>query len=126
MGIDFLDLTLKLEKKHRLCAILGKKGTDEFLAAQSDAGKGWFGNQRRDWKVGDFYECLNRHLYALCPQCKKVPKGSWQDAMCPKCHLPLTTGSLTFEEFSAILQEIVGKKKVITRDKWLQTDLEFS
>jgi hypothetical protein len=125
MGIDFLDLTFSLEKKHRLCVILGKKGIDAFLAVQSDAGKGWLGNQRRDWNVGDFYQCLN-HLYTLCPQCKKVPKNGWQNTTCPKCHVPLTPGSLTFEKFSAILQEIVGKKKVITRDKWMRIDLEFS
>ncbi len=128
MGIDFLDLTMRLEINHHLK--FDKSSIESFLRAREKfQKKNFFGRSldHWDWKVSTFYDLLRQNTYDFCDKCGYVLRALGQSGNCPECGLPFEQSWLTWEIFQEELSEIIHVlPSTITMEQWMIRDLGFS
>ena len=126
MGIDLLDLTFRLEKRHKVC-FDGKSVVAMFAKVKVDVpGRRWW-QSKSDFKVGQFFEAVRALSYSQCAQCTMYHSTLPNGPVCSGCGRPLQPSNLTWEQFADALAEVLKKKPAdITPDKWLIQDYGFS
>ena len=125
MGIDLLDLTFEIEKKHQLFMSKGLLAT--LVATQEPNGTNRNGMSRMDYSVGRFYDAFRQCLHHACSNCRRK-NGKVVDNVfiCDRCGNVLARGDLSWEDFCEHLATVVCPKQKIERATWLIADLGFS
>ncbi len=133
MGMDFLDLTLRVEDKHGLALARFDEQPSELAEEYRRAGemrdRSLLGIPIRRWdiRVGKLYAFLQPQFRPGCRKCQRILESPTNPAWCPECGRRIAWSELAWESFQEALAETVGKKvEEIQHDTWLMGDLGFS
>ena len=131
MGLDFLDFTLTLEKKHNICVSVA---VVEDIAKAFEKVAWNRCNGRRDMRVGRFYEALRPHCFHMCSACRALVNTSQRRPLksrpardeCPQCGEKLRPAELSWAQACEALGAVTGCiASKIEREQWLRKDLKF-